>query len=67
MIESVLLTRREVESYVRLSRASIYTMMRRGAFPAPIKIGAQAVRWRKSEIDDWLEARPRATGNAKAA
>ena len=62
----ILLTRREVESIVKLSRASIYNMMRREMFPVPIRVGPQAVRWKQSEIFDWLEARPRATGEIKA-
>ena len=61
-----LLTRREVEAIVKLSRASIYNMMRREMFPVPIRVGPQAVRWKQSEIIDWLEARPRATGNQAA-
>ena len=65
MYENALMTRREVEYYVRLSRASIYSLMRKHRFPTPIKVGAQAVRWRGSEIDEWLEARPRATGEIK--
>ena len=62
----ILLTRREVESIVKLSRASIYNLMRRDMFPVPIKIGPQAVRWKQSEIVAWLESRPRATGNQAA-
>ena len=37
-------------------------MMRDGSFPEPLKVGVRAVRWRESEIEAWLETRPRATG-----
>ena len=58
-----LLDRQQVESLVRLSRSSIYRLMRDGLFPAPIRIGERAVRWPENEIDEWLETRPRATGD----
>ena len=52
----------EVKSRCGLSRSSLYRMMRNGAFPEPLKVGVRAVRWRESEIEDWLATRPRATG-----
>lgn len=64
LVTNILFTRREVERYVKLSRSSIYSLMRKGQFPVPIRISAQAVRWKKAEIDEWLDARPRATGIA---
>lgn len=63
-VQSVLLTRQELSAYVKLGRSTIYSLMRQGKFPEPIQVGPQAVRWVKSEIDDWLAARPRATGES---
>lgn len=60
---AVLLTRPEVEARTRLSTSSIYAAMRAGTFPVPLRIGVRAVRWVESEIDDWLQNRPRATGD----
>lgn len=57
-----LLRRREVEAATGLSRSSIYLKMRQGAFPEPLKVGPNAVRWREDEIRAWLDAKPRATG-----
>ena len=57
-----LLTRSEVERRVHLTTSSIYRLMRRGEFPLPLKIGPAAVRWRSDELEIWLDARPRATG-----
>jgi prophage regulatory protein len=57
-----LLRRTEVEQRCGITRASIYRLMRQGAFPLPLKIGPKAVRWPQSEIEDWLSERPRATG-----
>ena len=53
----------EVRSRTALGRSTIYRLMRNGDFPEPLKIGARAVRWRESEIEEWLAARPRATGD----
>ena len=52
----------EVLARCGLSRSSLYRMMRDGSFPEPLKVGVRAVRWRESEIEAWLESRPRASG-----
>lgn len=56
------LRREEVERLVGLGRSSLYRLMRQGAFPTPIRIGGRAVRWSERELEQWLAARPRATG-----
>ena len=56
------LRREEVEARTSLSRSSIYRLMRSGVFPEPVKISLRAVRWRSSEIEQYLASRPRATG-----
>lgn len=50
--------RPEVEVLTGLSRASIYRMMAEGRFVRPYRIGKSAVRWRYSDIRDWLASRP---------
>ena len=62
-----LLTRPQVEQRVQLTCSTIYRLMREGRFPLPIKVGPQAVRWRSDELADWIEARPRATGEIAPA
>ena len=54
-----LLRRQQVEEITGLSRSSIYRLMKSGEFPRPVKVGPAAVRWRESDIMDWLESRPR--------
>ncbi|MCY3845685.1 MAG: AlpA family phage regulatory protein [Acidobacteria bacterium] len=54
-----LLTRAEVERRVHLSRASVYRLVARGEFPAPLRVGPRAVRWRSYEIGAWISSRPR--------
>jgi len=39
--------------------------MRDGSFPEPLKVGVRAVRWRESEVEGWLEALGRASGDTK--
>ena len=53
----------EVRIRTALARSTIYRKMRNGSFPEPLKIGDRAVRWPESEIEAWLAARPRATGD----
>lgn len=53
--------RRQVEQLVALSRSTIYAAVKAGTFPAPVRIGARAVAWRVSEVEQWLEARPLAS------
>ncbi len=62
-----LLHRAEVEERTGLSRSAIYRLMREEKFPAPIRIGSRAVRWSQSELNEFIAARPRATGEAAAA
>lgn len=40
-----------------LSRSTVYLMISKGKFPAPISLGDRAVGWLESEIDAWLEER----------
>lgn len=59
--ETALARRRQVEQLVQLSRSSIYAAVKAGTFPPPVRIGARAVAWRISEVEQWLEARPLAS------
>ena len=60
--EETLLTRRDVEARCGLDRSTIYRLMRKGRFPVPLKIGGRNVRWLSSEIEAYLNTRPRANG-----
>ena len=58
-----LLTMKEVCDMSGLSRRTVYTQMRNGAFPVSFKLGARVIRWRLSEVEEWLDQLPRATGD----
>ena len=57
-----LLRREEVEERFGLSRSWIYSEMRAGRFPEPVRIGKRAVRWRVLDLDKWAADRPVAHG-----
>lgn len=56
----------DVLTRTRLGRSSIYEAIKAGNFPAPVKLGPRAVGWLESDIDAWIESRPKA-GRAVAA
>ena len=62
MSDIALLTRQQVEKIVGIKRSTIYKLMRQGSFPEPIRIGPGSVRWHKSELEDWINTQPKATG-----
>jgi prophage regulatory protein len=62
--DKAVIRRRQVEQLVGLSRSSLYAAVLAQKFPAPYRIGARAVAWRLSEVEQWLEARPLASATA---
>lgn len=58
-----ILRRKQVESRTGLSRSTIYAKLRHNpkrpgdydpTFPTPISVGAKAVGWVESEVENWL-------------
>ena len=49
----------EVLSYTGLSRSELYRKVQVGEFPGSVKVGVRAVRWRESEVEEWIAERPR--------
>lgn len=56
----------EVESLVGLRKSSIYDAMKRGEFPAPVKLSRRAVCWPASAIDAWIAERIKGGSNGSA-
>jgi prophage regulatory protein len=46
----------EVCALTRMSRATIYRRLSEGHFPVPLALGIKIRRWKKSEVEAWLEA-----------
>ncbi len=59
--DEVLLRRKEVEKMVGLSRTTIYDRIAAGTFPAPIKCGERAVRWKRSSLLAFIASLEKAT------
>lgn len=56
-----LLRLRQVIDLVGLGRDAIYTRVRQREFPPPVKLGLRASAWRASEVQEWINSRPRST------
>lgn len=46
-----------VVELIQLSRSHIYACVKDGTFPKPIKLGARAVGWVYTDIENWLDSR----------
>jgi prophage regulatory protein len=53
---TTILRRKQVEARTGLARSTLYDRVKSGTFPAPISLGARAVGWVESEVDEWLHA-----------
>lgn len=51
-----ILRRKQVQARTGLSRSTIYARISQGTFPKPICLGARAVGWIESELNDWLSS-----------
>jgi prophage regulatory protein len=46
-----------VRARTGLSRSTVYLRVAEGTFPKPVSLGARAVGWIESEVQQWLEQR----------
>jgi prophage regulatory protein len=44
----------DVKARTGLSRSTIYLQVSCGSFPRPITLGARAVGWAESDVEDWI-------------
>jgi prophage regulatory protein len=54
----------QVEARVGLRKSSIYEQVRRGTFPAPIKLSRKCACWPASSIDAWIRGHINASQQA---
>ena len=59
MIEAKILRTSDVLKMVGLSRVTLWRLCRSGDFPRALRLGPRSVGWRSSEVQDWIESRPR--------
>ncbi|WP_082450882.1 helix-turn-helix transcriptional regulator [Sphingomonas sp. Leaf22] len=45
-----------VISRTGIPRSTIYHMMKQGRFPLPVRISQRSVRWRESDIQNFIES-----------
>ncbi|MZI94852.1 AlpA family phage regulatory protein [Vibrio sp. CAIM 722] len=45
---------KEVMEMTAMSRSNVYKMMSEGRFPQSVSLGARAVAWVESEVQDWI-------------
>lgn len=55
-----LLTIEEVAVRTRLSKPTIYKLIRQGDFPQQLRLCANKVAWLEREVSDWVAARAEA-------
>jgi prophage regulatory protein len=60
-LPDALLTINTVMATTGLSRSTVYTLMKFGTFPKPIKLSARCVRWTSRSIQDWINAVAKST------
>ncbi len=47
----------EVLAIVKCSKAKVYSEIKKGSFPRPIKLGDRAVAWLMDDVREWLDQR----------
>jgi prophage regulatory protein len=52
-----------IKARTGLSRSTIYLRMSEGSFPRPVSLGARAVGWLESDIDEWISRQIRLSRN----
>jgi len=45
----------ETTTLVRCKKSTIYTLMKQGKFPKPIKLGSRMVAWPESLVYQWIQ------------
>lgn len=47
--------------YTNMGRTATYAAIRDLGFPQPVQVGKRLVRWKRTQVLEWLENRPRGT------
>jgi len=48
-----------------LTRSSLYQLIAKDKFPAQVKLTERCAAWYSNEIQDWINARPRANSGSR--
>lgn len=52
-----ILRKPRVLACIGMGNTWLHEAVKRGDFPAPVKLGARAVGWRRADVEAWLESR----------
>lgn len=63
-MQETILRKPDVLRMIGMKQTWLNEAVNRGDFPAPVRLGARAVGWKKTEINAWLAGRERARANA---
>lgn len=58
-MEARILRLNDVRKLLNLHKSTIYRLIERKEFPAPIRLGPNSVGWLREEIEEWIASRPR--------
>lgn len=53
----------EVENLIGCKKSTVYTMLKQGTFPRPIRLSARMVAWNENAVLQWLQDRINQGGN----
>jgi prophage regulatory protein len=56
-----IIARKDLKAETSYSPSTIYSLIRVGEFPPPIRLGPNRVGWRRSDIAEWLRSREEET------
>ena len=48
-------TRQQLEKLFKVSQATIYRWIKEGNFPKSVRLGPNMVRWKASDIQEWMD------------
>ena len=57
-----LLRKDEVLRIIGIDAATLWRWRKAGAFPAPMRLSSQTLRWREPDVAAWLEGRRESEG-----
>lgn len=60
----VLIDRKKLHAMIPLAERTIYNMEQRGEFPRRIALTSRNVAWDLGEVEEWIDARKAAGGQA---
>ena len=46
-----------VRARTGLSRTTVWRLVRAGSFPSPVRLSANAIGWRASDVETWIASR----------